>query len=32
MTVAYNELSSLSSLFFTLVHSIEEFGQIEHVE
>ena len=32
MTAVYNELFSLSSVFFTLVHSIEEFGQIEHVE
>jgi hypothetical protein len=32
MTVAYNELFSLNSLFLILVHSIEVFGQIEHVE
>lgn len=32
MTVAYNELFSLYSLFLILVHSIEVFGQIGHVE
>jgi hypothetical protein len=32
MTVACNELFSLNSLFFTLVHSIEVFGQNEYVE